>query len=174
MELCMTGDTKALHLVVMGVSGSGKSVIGLALANALGADFIDADDLHPESSRSKMASGTPLTDEDRWPWLEKVGDQFSKDQSLVIACSALKKIYRDRIRDHAPDARFVLLEVPELQLKARLEARTDHFMPPSLLKSQLDLLEKLSDDEDGITVSNQGAVDDVVKSAIRSLQSLKK
>jgi gluconokinase len=170
----MTGDTKNLHLVVMGVSGSGKSVIGSALAEALGADFIDADDLHPESNRSKMASGIPLTDEDRWPWLEKVGDQFSKDQSLVIACSALKKIYRDRIREHAPDAKFLLLEVPENELQTRMQARTDHFMPPSLLKSQLDLLEKLGEYEDGITVSNEGSVEDVVKAAIDSLQSLKK
>ena len=142
-------------LVVMGVSGAGKSVIGSLLAERLGVQFADADDMHPASNVRAMAAGRPLTDDDRWPWLDAVGDALARASTsgLVMACSALKRSYRDAIRAKAPDARFVHLDgTPEL-LRARIGARTGHFMPAALLDSQLAALEPLAPDEPGMTVS---------------------
>ncbi len=142
-------------LVVMGVSGAGKSVIGSLLAERLGLPFADADDLHPASNVRAMAAGRPLTDDDRWPWLDAVGAALARASTsgLVMACSALKRSYRDAIRAKAPDARFVHLDgTPEL-LRARIGARTGHFMPAALLDSQLAALEPLAPDEPGMTVS---------------------
>ena len=142
-------------LVVMGVSGAGKSVIGSLLAERLGVQFADADDMHPASNVRAMAAGRPLTDDDRWPWLDAVGDALARASTsgLVMACSALKRSYRDAIRAKARDARFVHLDgTPEL-LRARIGARTGHFMPAALLDSQLAALEPLAPDEPGMTVS---------------------
>lgn len=148
----MTGRTPLV--CVMGVSAAGKSTVGAALADAIGVPFADADALHSEANRAKMAAGTPLTDDDRWPWLDAVGGRFheSADQGLVMACSALRRIYRDRIRAVAPDVLFVHLHGSKDLLSQRAGARTDHFMPASLLDSQLATLENLESDEAGMTV----------------------
>lgn len=141
-------------ICVMGVSAAGKSTVGIALAGALGVPFADADSLHSEANRTKMNAGTPLTDEDRWPWLDAVGRRFraASDTGLVMACSALRRAYRDRIREAAGRVSFVHLTGARELLLARARARTDHFMPASLLESQLDTLEELEADEAGIEV----------------------
>jgi carbohydrate kinase (thermoresistant glucokinase family) len=137
----------------MGVSGSGKSTVGALLAAELNVPFVDADDLHPLANKAKMAAGTPLTDEDRWPWLALVGLALAQPtDGVVVACSALKRGYRDAIRAAAPDARFVYLEVPASVLAERMHNRVGHFMPASLLDSQLATLEPLQADEAGMTV----------------------
>jgi carbohydrate kinase (thermoresistant glucokinase family) len=157
----------AQHVVVMGVSGSGKSTIGELLARKLGAPFIDGDFLHPESNVTKMAAGTPLNDADRKPWLEAIGQRLAQagDKSLVIACSALKKSYRDIIRAADPTARFVLLDGPRALLAERLAGRTGHFMPPTLLQSQLETLERLEPDESGIVLDISEKPDELARKA---------
>jgi gluconokinase len=142
------------RFVIMGVSGCGKSSIGAAFAAAIGGKFIDGDDLHPATNRAKMAAGNPLTDEDRAPWLVKVGQSLRGNTGpIVIGCSALKRCYRDTIRAEAgqPVMFMHLAGSPEVLAK-RMAARTDHFMPPSLLASQLAALEPPSTDEHSITV----------------------
>ena len=143
-------------LVVMGVQGSGKSTSGRAIAAALALPFIDGDDLHPVSNKEKMASGHPLTDADREPWLEAIGtalaDGLARGESTVIACSALKRRYRDLIRSFAPDTRFVHLAGNQDLIAERLTHRDHEYMPPTLLDSQFDTLEPLEADEAGIRV----------------------
>lgn len=135
-------------VVVMGVSGSGKSTVGALLAERLGVPFADADDLHPASNVAKMASGQALVDDDRSPWLEAVGETLAAASGgLVVACSALKRGYRDVIRASAPDTVFVHLHGSRELLAERLGARTGHFMPRSLLDSQLETLEEPGIDE---------------------------
>ncbi len=156
----------------MGVSASGKSTVGALLATELGIPFIDGDDLHPEANRRKMAAGTPLTDDDRWPWLDVVGETFAAHagDGVVIACSALRRVYRDRIRAIAPDVHFVLLDgSPEL-LAERAAARTGHFMPPALLQSQLDTLERPDVDEHASVVDVAEPVDTLIDRVIRDLR----
>lgn len=143
-----------MSLVVMGVTGSGKSTVAASVAERAGAVFIDADDLHPQSNIDKMTNGMPLTDEDRAPWLRAVGDVIAAHRGtpVVVACSALRRSYRDLIREGAPGVVFAHLDgAPEL-LADRLAARADHFMPPALLDSQLATLERLEPDEAGIVV----------------------
>jgi len=142
-------------IVVMGVSGSGKSVVGAALATALGLPYADGDDLHPQANVEKMRAEVPLTDEDRLPWLDRCGGWLAEHEVTggVLACSALRRSYRDRIRRHAPAVRFVELDVPEPVLRDRLLNRTGHFMPASLLDSQLATLEPLGGDEPGVRVA---------------------
>ncbi len=167
-----TDDTP---IVVMGVSGSGKTTIGLALAARLGVEFLDADDLHPPENRAKMASGHPLDDEDRLPWLHAVGrymrDAASRGQRVVVACSALKRRYRDLLRTYVPDAPFVYLQGTPALLGARLEGRTNHFMPRSLLASQLADLEPLDVDEPGVTVDVDVDVARIVDEVVEALTS---
>ena len=148
----------------MGVSGSGKSTVGAALAEALGLPFADADALHPAENVARMAAGVPLTDDDRWPWLDAVGAALAeaRETGMVMACSALRRVYRDRILAMAPSARFALLEVPRDVLEARMEQRPDHFMPASLLDSQLAALEPLGADEPGVTVPATASVSRLV------------
>lgn len=142
------------HFVIMGVSGCGKSSIGSAFAAAIGGLFIDGDDLHPAANVTKMASGQPLSDEDRSPWLLKVGQALQIGTGpVVIGCSALKRRYRDVIRAEADQPMmFVHLTGTKEVLLSRMAARTGHFMPPSLLESQLAALEPPSLDEASITV----------------------
>ena len=131
-------------IVVMGVAGSGKTTIGAALAERLGAAFVEGDRLHPAANVAKMAAGTPLTDADRWPWLDAVGDEVARlrgEGPVVAACSALKRVYRDRLRDRAGDLLFVFPDVPRELLAKRLQSRRGHFFPASLLDNQLATLE---------------------------------
>lgn len=150
---------KAVALVVMGTSGSGKSHFGAALATALGARFLDADDLHPEANLRKMAAGIPLDDSDRVPWLDAVAGWITTQQAgggiCVAACSALRRSYRDRLRAATHRVRFVYLSVPEAELRRRMEHR-EHFMPPALLRSQLDTLEIPEGESDVLTVDGTG------------------
>jgi len=145
------------RIVVMGPSGSGKTAVGTALAVDLAVDFVDADDLHPAANVEKMHAGIPLDDADRMPWLDLVGARLAAESGLVVACSALARRYRDRIRGAAPDVRFVELRVSREELDRRMRTR-QHFMPPALLDSQLSTLEHLDPDEHGVTVENVGGI----------------
>ncbi|QNQ90886.1 gluconate kinase [Corynebacterium poyangense] len=139
-----------MHAVVMGVSSCGKSTVGALLAHELGVPFKDGDELHPASNISKMSSGVPLTDEDRWPWLGLIGQWLAEHhEGGVIACSALKRSYRDRIREAAPDTVFIHLHGSKELMAKRMAARPGHFMPESLLNSQFETLEPLSHEERG-------------------------
>jgi carbohydrate kinase (thermoresistant glucokinase family) len=140
------------RIVVMGVAGCGKTVVGTLLASNLGYRFVDADDLHPAGNVSKMAGGTPLDDDDRWPWLDIVARTLAEGVGIVVACSALKLAYRDRLRASAADVTFVHLAGSRELLVQRMRARTEHFMPPSLLESQLSTLQPLEANERGIQV----------------------
>lgn len=156
----------------MGVSGAGKSHIGLLAANELGFQFVDADDLHPKANIEKMSRGVALDDADRWPWLDSVGQALANANHLVMACSALKRSYRDRIRAHNPNVLFVELTVPRDALAARLSSREDHFMPANLLDSQLAALETLSPDEFGLQVNADQDVDAVIAEFTQKLNSV--
>ena len=153
-------------IVVMGVSGSGKSTVGAALAARVGGVFLDADDFHPKANVAKMSQGIPLNDVDRAPWLDIVGKEMRRRQGegrvVVMACSALKRKYRERIRAEAPATFFVLLTGTREELERRMQARHGHFMPPSLLDSQLETLEPLASDENGVTVNIHGTKEQVV------------
>lgn len=139
-------------VVLMGVSGSGKTTVGEALAASLDMPFIEADALHPKANRDKMAAGIALTDEDRWPWLDAMGEKLEQvrreGHGAIATCSALKRVYRDRLRARVEGPLlFVLLDSPRAVLAARMKSRKGHFMPPALLDSQLATLEKPLDDE---------------------------
>jgi len=154
-------------LVVMGVSGCGKSTVGAALAGALGAVFVDGDALHPPSNIAKMAAGTPLNDHDRAPWLDLVGAELAKAGGRVTACSALKRSYRDIIRAQEPSAVFVHLHGAVEVLQSRMQTRPGHFMPPALLQSQLATLEPLGQGEAGMVIDIALPLDDQI-SAVRA------
>jgi len=144
---------RGARVVVMGVSAVGKSAVGTALAADLGLPFLDADDLHPAASIAKMAAGQPLDDADRMPWLDAVGARLAAaPEGLVVACSALTRSYRDRLRAAAPDTVFVHLTGSPALLQERAARRQGHFMPASLLRSQLDTLEELGADERGFAL----------------------
>jgi carbohydrate kinase (thermoresistant glucokinase family) len=156
------------RLVVMGVSAVGKSSVAAGLSAALDLPWIDADSLHPAQNVAKMAAGIPLDDADRWPWLDLVGHALSggAGSGVVVACSALRRVYRDRLRRAASDVRFVHLVGDEAVLLARSRARPGHFMPPTLIASQLATLEHLEADEDGIVVGVESSVRDIVDSVV--------
>lgn len=162
-------------IVVMGVSGSGKSTIALALASRVGAEFIDADSLHSADNVAKMSTGHALSDEDRWPWLNSVGqrikDQESNHQSSVVACSALKRTYRDVLRQYVPSVFTVFLDGPAAVLQARVDDRKVGFMAPSLLASQLANLEPLQNDELGMRVDIEASPDEIVNQIVAELQA---
>lgn len=154
-------------IVVMGVSGTGKSTIGLGLAAALGMPFVEGDDLHPDANVAKMAAGIPLTDADRAPWLDRIAAEL--DRAVAVACSALKRSYRDRLRVAAPDLVLVYLHgAPEL-LASRMAQRDGHFMPTSLLQSQLSTLEEPASDEDVIPVDVMLRPDEIVDLVVERL-----
>lgn len=164
-------------VVVMGVSGSGKSTVAAGIAAGLGLHFIDGDGLHPAENVARMRAGTPLRDEDRWPWLDRIGaclaDRAQWPEGVVIACSALKRAYRDRIRAAAPGVRFVFLDGPPELIGARMTSRVGHYMPATLLESQLRTLEPPGDDEpDALRVDIALPVDAVIAAALRSLESV--
>ncbi len=127
--------------MVCGVAGSGKSTVGAAAAALAGVRFVDADDLHPPANITAMAAGRALTDVDREPWLAAVAAVLRDTQPCIVACSALRRAYRERLLQDAPATRFVLLDVPLRELERRIRTRTDHFMPASLLDSQVTTLE---------------------------------
>jgi gluconokinase len=159
-------DAAPQIVIVMGVAGSGKTSVGRHLAMVLGWTFAEGDDFHPPANVSKMAGGTPLTDADRWPWLDAIGRwivaETAENRSAVVTCSALKRRYRDRLRLAWPGLRLVYLRVDREELRRRLAARLEHFFPASLLDSQLEDLEPPQADEKPIVVS--GDVDTIVRS----------
>ena len=150
-------------VVVMGVSASGKSTVGAALARRLGVPFVDADTLHPRANIAKMTAGEPLDDDDRFPWLDRVGEWLDRHRhGGVMSCSALKRKYRDRLRAHCPRLEFLHLSgSPEL-IGGRLAVRPGHFMPAALLRSQFDALQPLGVDEAGVTVDVGQDVDAIL------------
>lgn len=150
-------------VVVMGVSGSGKTTVGALLAEVLGVPFVDGDSLHPQGNVAKMAAGIPLDDDDRTPWLDAVGAVLARG-SVVVACSALKRAYRDRLRVAAPNLELVFLDGSGELLAARMSHRPDHFMPALLLDSQLATLEPPAPDERPLTVDAAVALPDLIAS----------
>lgn len=152
-------------IVVMGVSGSGKSTVGAALAQRLRVPFADADDLHPPANIAKMTAGQPLDDDDRYPWLEVIGEWLADHpDGAVMSASALKRKYRDQLRRHCPAVEFVhLTGSPEL-IAARQATRPGHFMPTSLMASQFATLEPLQPHERGVTIDVDQDIDAIVAS----------
>jgi gluconokinase len=161
-------------LIVMGVSGSGKSTVGEKLASRLGWRFEDGDKFHPASNVAKMRAGHPLTDEDRWPWLQAIADEIDRlcvaGDHAVIGCSALRRAYRDVLIHGRDDVRLVYLDGTQSLIADRLARRKGHFMPPGLLTSQFDTLEPPGADERPITVSIDAPVEAIVEDAVRQLQ----
>jgi gluconokinase len=162
-----------LQVVVMGVAGTGKSTVATAVAEHLGWTFVEGDDLHPRSNVAKMESGEPLTDEDRAPWLELVRARAREEEAAgrcaVITCSALKRQYRDLLRDGIEAMFFLHLHAGEQVLEPRMAARERHFMPTGLLRSQLDTLEPLAEDEDGVVVDVSSSVGEVIADSERAV-----
>ncbi len=167
-------NTSARMIVVMGVSGCGKSTIGKALADQLAGEFIDGDDLHPNANKLKMASGVPLTDADREPWLSAICDEavaiLSDHDCFVVACSALKRIYRERLRSISYPVMFLHLHGPRSVIAERQAARKDHFMPPELLDSQYDALESPALEPGVIEISVDQSIKAILHDAISTLK----
>jgi gluconokinase len=160
-------------LIVMGVSGSGKSTIGEVLAERLGWTFEDGDRFHPASNVAKMSAGHPLTDEDRWPWLQAIADEIDRvckaGERVVIACSALKRAYREVLVHGRDDVRIVYLDGTQDLIAARLAARKGHFMPPGLLDSQFKTLEPPGNSEHPVIASIAPPVEAIVDDIVRQL-----
>ena len=160
-------------VLIAGVSGSGKSTVGALLAGRLGWAFADGDSFHPGSNVTKMAAGMPLTDDDRWPWLGAIGawmdERAAADESGVVACSALKRVYRDVLMDGRPAARLVFLDIGHDADATRLTARHGHFFPAKLLDSQFDDLEVPDAPEDALVVPANGTPEEIVAAIIRGL-----
>jgi gluconokinase len=153
-------------IVVIGISGSGKSTVAEGLVRRLGWPFAEGDDFHPPENVAKMSAGTPLDDDDRRPWLRRLADWIGEHErsgdSVVVTCSALKRSYRDLLRDGHPSVWFAHVTADAELIRDRLQHRSDHYMPASLLESQLAILEPLQDDEPGAAISGAGAPEDVV------------
>jgi len=166
-------------IILMGVSGSGKSTVGAALAREINAKFIDGDDLHPRANIQKMASGTPLNDDDRAPWLLRLNDAAyslrHKNETGVIVCSALKRRYRDALRKDNEGMVFIYMKGSFAVIADRLKARAGHFMPTDLLRSQFDALEEPGEDEpDVLRVNIDHKFDGVVDRCVAALKTVKK
>jgi gluconokinase len=161
-------------LVVMGVSGSGKTTVAQRVAQRLGWVFAEGDDFHSPANVAKMRAGHPLTDEDRWPWLRTLADWIGAREAAaedaVLTCSALKRAYRDVLADGHPSVRFVHVTASDDTIRRRLEHRRGHYMPASLLTSQLAALEPLQPDEPGLTLPGDGDPDDVVSDLVARLE----
>jgi gluconokinase len=151
-------------VVVMGVTGSGKSTVGQALADRMGVPFADADDFHSPENVAKMRAGTPLEDADRLPWLRAIGAWLAehRDAGAVVTCSALKRSYRDILREGASDLTFLHLDGDQETVRLRVGQRPGHFMPTSLVRSQFDALQPLGDDENGVVIPFTLPVDEIV------------
>ncbi|GAB7107293.1 gluconokinase [Streptomyces phaeofaciens JCM 4814] len=165
----------APHVVaVMGVAGTGKTTIGPLLAARLGVPYAEGDDFHPQANIAKMSAGTPLDDEDRWPWLDAIGAWAHERAGLggVVSCSALKRSYRDRLRAAAPGLVFVHLTGSRELIEDRMGHRQGHFMPTALLDSQFATLEPLRADEAGVAVDVSGSPEEITARATGALGGL--
>jgi gluconokinase len=153
-------------LIVAGVSGSGKTTVGALVAGRLHWRFADADTFHPASNVAKMRAGIPLTDADRWPWLQAIGawmdERIARREPAVMTCSALKRSYRDMLLDGRPEARMIFLSADPDEIARRLAVRHDHFFPSQLAGSQFDILEPPQPDERAVTVMPAGDLEDTV------------
>ena len=162
-------------IVVMGVSGSGKTSVAAELTRQLGWEYIEGDELHPAENVAKMAAGTPLDDDDRWPWLRRiaavVGEHEAAGTSLVLTCSALKRTYRDLLREGHPSVWFAHVDVDPDVLAERLAKRQNHYMPPSLLDSQLATLQRLGTDEPGAVIPGDGPLERTVAELLADLRA---
>jgi gluconokinase len=162
-------------MVIMGVSGSGKSTVGALLGSRLGVRFIDGDDLHPAANKEKMGAGIPLDDHDRRPWLQEIGRTLAAYQEeeggVIVACSALKRRYRDLLREHAPDVVFLHLQGSADTLAARMAARSHEFMPATLLASQLEALEPLGTDERHVLLDVRQSPSELADKASAALEA---
>ena len=162
-------------IIVMGVSGSGKSTLGGALSRALDCAFLEGDDFHSPEAKARMGAGIPLTDEDRWPWLDRLGQavaaKVAADGIVVAACSALRRVYRERLMKaiEAPVS-FVLMSADHDELLRRMTGRTGHYMPPSLLTSQLNTLERPAPEEPVLTLDSRQPVESLCTKTITWLQ----
>ncbi|GAA0634198.1 gluconokinase [Streptomyces thermocarboxydovorans] len=161
-------------VVVMGVAGTGKTTIGPLLAARLGVPYAEGDDFHPGANIAKMSAGTPLTDEDRWPWLDAIGDWAQGRAGLggVVSCSALKRSYRDRLRNAAPGVVFLHLTGDRALIEDRMSHRKGHFMPTALLDSQFATLQPLERDETGVAVDVTGSPEEIIARAVAALAEL--
>jgi gluconokinase len=152
----VTSPTEPQHVVIMGVSGSGKTTLAVRLQQRLGWPYAEADDFHPAANVDKMTAGIALTDADRQPWLAAMRDWLTREaiagRSTLVTCSALRRVYRDVLREAVGRVRFVHLTADADLIESRLEAREGHFMPSALLPSQLDALEPLTEEEDGVVM----------------------
>ena len=169
----MQSDEKPL-IVVMGVAGSGKTTIASGLAERLGVPFVEGDSLHPTANVKKMAGGIPLTDEDRWPWLEAIGERMDVERvtghGVVVSCSALRHAYRDCLRKKVHGkVHFILLDGSRELITDRMKQRKGHFMPPALLDSQFDTLEKPTPDEHAVILDIRHAVPVLLAEAAKSV-----
>ncbi|GAA1057277.1 hypothetical protein GCM10017608_07080 [Agromyces luteolus] len=166
----------AAAVVVMGVAGAGKSTLAAAVADRLGGVFVEADDLHSAEAKVQMAGGIPLTDDDRWPWLARVAsrvrDELAAGRPVVVSCSALRRAYRDALmRDSGAELAFVHVHGSAAQLAERIGQRTGHFMPATMLPSQLATLEPLGDDEHGVVVPLDLPVETAAAQAVAFLDA---
>jgi gluconokinase len=168
--------SKLAAVVVMGVSGAGKSTVGRIVAERLSCPFRDADSFHPQANIEKMSRGEPLTDEDRWPWLKAIATWIAEHRAAgttcVVTCSALKRVYRDIVTNkQTGDVRLVYLKGDFDLIAARLAARKGHFMPPALLKSQFAALEKPAADEHAITVPIDATPEEIARRVVNALHA---
>jgi gluconokinase len=161
-------------VVVMGVSGTGKTTVGQLIAAALGVPYAEGDAFHPPENIATMSAGIPLDDADRWPWLDAVGAWAGGRAGLggVVAASALKRSYRDRLRAAAPDVVFVHLTGDRALIERRMAARKGHFMPTALLDSQFATLQPLEEDEAGVAVEVSGSPEEIAGRAVEALRGL--
>jgi gluconokinase len=174
-EAHTTRPAPSVQLIVMGVSGCGKSTVGKRVAASLGWRFLDGDSLHPPVNVAKMHAGEPLDDADRWPWLKSIGKwmdaRAAAGDSAVIACSALKRCYRQYLGDERAGVCFAWLKVTRAELERRLRQRSGHFMAARLLDSQLTTLEPPECDEPASTIDASGDVDDTVHAVLTALKT---
>ena len=163
----------SIHVVVMGVAGSGKSTVAEAIRDRLGYFMAEGDDFHPKANIEKMSHGIPLTDEDRWPWLRVINAWMvareALEENTVVSSSALKRAYRDVLRENV-DVFFLHLAGSQELIQSRLSARKGHFMPPALLPSQFAILEPLQSDEHGATISIEGDVEEMTDRAVEAVR----